>query len=73
MSAKVIRCFRCDRRCRNDRGDWNVEFKNGVPVAVICPTCQTPEENAEAEIRYATLDYGVDATGRAIARPKGIA
>lgn len=38
-------------------GEWNVEFSKGRIVGLICPACQTPEENAEAEIRYATTDY----------------
>lgn len=32
-------------------------MKAGRPVGHICPNCQTPEENAEAEINDATTDY----------------
>ena len=53
---------------------WNVTTSMGVITGYLCPTCQTPEENAEAEINEATLDYqagGVDAFGRMYAMPKG--
>ncbi|MFF7415705.1 hypothetical protein [Streptomyces lydicus] len=29
----------------------------GVLRGLLCPECQTPEENAEAEVKEATLDY----------------
>lgn len=56
MATKVLRCSRCKRRQRTLDG-WNGVFRDGVLVAVLCPDCQTPEENAEAEIHAATLDY----------------
>ena len=40
-------------------------------LSALCPTCQTPAENAEATINEATLDYEVDAHGVSRARPKG--
>lgn len=39
-----------------------------------CPDCQTPEENAEAEVNLATLDYSravADESGRLWAPPRG--
>jgi hypothetical protein len=42
----------------------------GVVVGALCPDCQTPEENAEAEINAATLEYQPDPHGRMTARPK---
>lgn len=66
MSSKANRCVRCNRRLRSAAG-WNVIFSKGTPTAILCPTCQTPEENAEAEIREATTDYTgswVDGCGR---------
>ncbi|RFA14236.1 hypothetical protein B7R21_06460 [Subtercola boreus] len=69
---KVVRltCSRCGRTGR-DRGNWNVDVRQGVPVAIICPACQTAEENAEAEINLATTDYlGADAFGRILGRIK---
>jgi hypothetical protein len=36
----------------------------------LCPDCQTPEENAEAAINEATLEYGVSVDGRLLGRPK---
>jgi hypothetical protein len=46
-------------------------MRQGFIAATICSACQTPMENAEAEINAATLDYqGADAFGRLIARPR---
>ncbi|MFJ7258202.1 hypothetical protein ACIQWV_38170 [Streptomyces sp. NPDC098085] len=45
----------------------NIEFTQGGPVGYLCPECQTPEENAEASVKAATLDYAntaSDAEGR---------
>lgn len=56
MASKVMRCSRCKRRQRTLHG-WNGVFRDGAMVAVICPGCQSPEENAEAEINEATLTY----------------
>lgn len=47
-------------------------MSRGVPAGYLCPGCQTPEENAEAEVNQATLDYAVRADGRAIGVPKGL-
>jgi hypothetical protein len=65
----VIRCDRCNRRYRNQDG-WNVIGRKGVIVGYLCPACQTPEENAEAEIKAATLSYFRDSEGRVVTRPK---
>lgn len=62
-------CGRCGRRYRG-RGDWNATMREGVIVGLLCPRCQSPEENAEAEINEATLDYRLDAFGRAVGFPK---
>lgn len=73
MSAKVNRCMRCGRRQRTLLG-WNIVFDKGTPTGHLCPNCQTPEENAEAEIREATTDYTttwVDPAGKWWAKPKG--
>ena len=72
MSTKVTRCSRCTRRLRNDAAcEWNVTVQAGRVVDVTCPTCQTPEEYVEAEIKLATLDYlGFDGLGRMLVRPK---
>ena len=67
----VIRCDRCGRKARFGRAQaWNVEVRAGVIAGFLCPACQTAEENAEAEINETTLDYGQDAFGRSVARPK---
>lgn len=65
-------CERCARRYRN-RGAWNCVFRAGACIALLCPRCQTPEENAEAEINEATLDYFVLPNGRVAASAKAVA
>lgn len=69
---RVVRCSECHRRMRSMAG-WNSVFKAGVVVGNLCPDCQTPEQNAEAEINEATLDYGINALGLIVAKPKGAA
>ncbi|MEU5836428.1 hypothetical protein ABZ820_22540 [Streptomyces diacarni] len=63
-------CSRCTRAWWSDSSDhdrWNTVFANGRATGYLCPDCQTPEENAEAEVKEALLDYdhsGTDADGR---------
>lgn len=62
MSHRRFRpCDRCGRRARSLQAmtDWNVVLELGVIISLLCPDCQTPEENAEAAINEATLDYAV--------------
>jgi len=70
----VNRCVRCRRRLRKSHlsadCQWNAVTENGVITGIICPTCQTPQENAEAAINEATLAYSVRPDGRLIGRPK---
>jgi hypothetical protein len=47
---KIKRCGRCRRRMRNPHG-WNVEMVAGLEVGYLCPDCQTPEEDLEAELK----------------------
>lgn len=57
-SIKVT-CSRCGERVLSAKAaGWNVTMKAGRPVGHICPNCQTPEEDAEAKINDATIDYG---------------
>ena len=75
MSSNVIRCDRCNRRLRNPKADcsWNVTIDRGRILGYICPSCQTVEENTEAEINEATLEYCGRIHGVGfIARPKGV-
>jgi hypothetical protein len=56
--------------------EWNAVFEDGMVVALICSACQTPEENAEAEINRSAIDYstgGTDELGRAYVRDPGAA
>jgi hypothetical protein len=70
-------CSRCTRACWKEADDaarWNTEFDKGVLVGLLCPECQTPEENAEAEVKAAMLDYAntsPDADGRQKIAPVG--
>jgi DNA-directed RNA polymerase subunit RPC12/RpoP len=64
-----FKCARCGKRSRG-KGEWNVTLAQGVITSVTCPDCQTTEENAEATIHEATLNYGRDAFGRVIGSPK---
>lgn len=52
--------------------DWNVVVELGVITGLLCTDCQTVEENAEAAVNEATLDYAV-IDGRLAGRPKGFA
>lgn len=67
--VRKMRCDRCNRRHRG-QGNWNLVFKAGVVIGALCPTCQTPEENAEAEVNASTTAYSRDAFGRTIGTPK---
>lgn len=66
---RTIRCSRCRKVCRGTTG-WNSTIEAGVVVGFLCPTCQSPEENAEAEIHQATLEYGRDPLGRVVGRSR---
>lgn len=68
----TIACSRCRRKVKFKRSTgWNVAMVQGVVAGFLCPACQTPEENAEAEINEATLTYKIDAFGRTVATLKG--
>ncbi|MFJ3856146.1 hypothetical protein ACIPRL_07965 [Streptomyces sp. NPDC090085] len=70
-------CARCRRACWSDSPDgprWNAEVRAGQVVGIECPDCQTPEENMEAELKAATLDYRTmtkRADGRTAIAPRG--
>ena len=69
---KVTKCSRCRRRMRRNDG-WNMSFRVGFLIGYLCPECQSPEENAEAEINEATIDYStgfLDQSGRQWAKLK---
>ena len=69
MARRVHVCQRCGRRYRGT-GEWNVVVENGVITGVLCPGCQTPEENAEAVINEATLVYGRRSDGLLVCYPR---
>ena len=49
---KVIKCYRCAKRCRNPEL-WNVVYVAGIELGAICPSCQTVEEDLEAQVNLA--------------------
>lgn len=68
-----VKCTRCGTTASVQIADstgWNITVEQGRIVGHLCPACQTPEENAEAEINLATTTYGVDSFGRMIGSPK---
>jgi NAD-dependent SIR2 family protein deacetylase len=67
---RTIRCSQCRKVCRGTDGGWNLVLEAGEVTGFLCPTCQSPEENAEAEIHAATLEYGRDPIGRIVGRPR---
>lgn len=70
MSAPT-NCQRCNRRYNPKRpGDWNAVFKAGRVVALLCPKCQTADEDLEARINEATTVYGTAGDGRVYGNPK---
>lgn len=53
---------------------WNIVYSDGDVAGYFCPDCQTADENAEAQVNAATLDYiGADQFGKQLARIKGSA
>jgi hypothetical protein len=84
---RLKRCHRCGRRARTfaAMAGWNAVVENvvvefgyttglhvGYITGLLCPSCQTPEEHAEAVINEATLDFAI-INGQLIASPKGSA
>jgi len=46
---KIKRCSRCNKRMRDPQG-WNVEMIAGIEAGYLCPGCQTPQQDLEAEL-----------------------
>jgi len=68
-----VRCSRCGLRDlygRSAKQGWNTVLASGIITGFLCPSCQTPEENAEAEVNQAMLNYRVDSFGRIRAEAK---
>jgi hypothetical protein len=45
-------------------------LSNGLIVALLCPGCQSSEEDLEAQVNAAALSYQTDDQGRIWNRPK---
>lgn len=65
MSLKTTpaRCLRCGEPHTEGDGGWNADWRQGRGHGLVCPTCQTPEEAAEASVKTAYLDYDNAAVG----------
>jgi transcription initiation factor TFIIIB Brf1 subunit/transcription initiation factor TFIIB len=67
-------CARCGAVLREEEIGpgcrWSADMHRGRIVGLICPACQTPDEDAEAQFNAETLVYGRDASGRCVASPK---
>ncbi|MEE8727436.1 MAG: hypothetical protein SOI04_07885 [Bifidobacterium thermacidophilum] len=71
---KTLKCGKCGRRFRERAFDaecWNVTLHAGIITQVLCPDCQTPEQDMEAQVNEAMLDYSRNPAGQIIARMKG--
>ena len=72
--SKALKCSTCGRRFRERAFDaefWNVELHAGIITRVLCPDCQTPEQDMEAQVNQAMLNYARNTSGQIIARTKG--
>lgn len=72
MTDRLV-CSRCGTQKWANRRlsmTWNVIFRQGHVVGMVCPECQTPEENSEAEVNLATTDVFQGPDGRGYWRPK---
>jgi hypothetical protein len=45
-------------------------LRDGQIVALLCPGCQSTDEDLEAQVNQATLSYQADEQGRIWNRPK---
>ena len=68
-------CQRCGRpfsRKLADAAGWNGFYLGGVLQHLVCPGCQTADENIEAEVADAMTSNSLDAFGRSVSRPKAV-
>ena len=62
---EVLTCDRCGRPNNDVEGEeWNMVIEGGFVVGLVCPDCQTPQENAEAVINESALGCGKHEQGR---------
>jgi hypothetical protein len=70
IGASCARCARPYHPHVADAASWNMVLRDGRIVAVLCPGCQSSEEDLEAQVNAATLSYQADDQGRIWNRPK---
>lgn len=70
-----LACGRCGQRAprdltSEDAEDWSGRYEGGRLALVVCPSCHSPVETAEAELNAAAVMIEAEAGGRfAAARP----
>lgn len=66
------KCGECGRRPKGakDAAGWNCTLVKGIITGYTCPDCQTVEQDLEAAVNAALLDYHVR-NGRFYGIPKG--
>ncbi|MFJ7004220.1 hypothetical protein ACIQWY_29945 [Streptomyces albidoflavus] len=69
-----LRCHRCGCYAPKDLTskageNWSARWEGGRVALVLCPLCQTPAENAEAEANAAGLTVGGADGGQFLADP----
>lgn len=76
MATGPLKCDRCGREENihelTERHYWIGITKDGYLATWLCPDCQTPEEQAAAEVNDALLEYKKDDQGRMMGRRKGL-
>lgn len=69
MKQHHPRCGRCGKHA-SDTSGWSAAVAMGAIVSILCGSCQTRDEQAEAAVNSATLDFAL-INGRIASRPKG--
>ena len=67
---RTIQCERCPKVCGDLVGWTVIANEQGAAVGFLCPTCQTPGEDAEADSHEVTLTYDEDEPGVIRATPE---
>ena len=56
--SELVECARCGKvEFAGNADGWNVVFNMGRVAGFLCPDCQTAEEDIEAQVNEATIDY----------------
>ena len=59
----LIKCDRCGKvEFAGTAEKWNAVFGKGIITGFLCPDCQTDEEDLEAQVNEAVIDYSKTVT-----------